>query len=383
METKGKSLAKAAVFVAVTAAIILGGYAFADVVLAGRAANWFEKTFFIDMGIAYWNNGGSVHVHVLRWDQLKHFLLECTLILGTIWALTIALTHFLAARAAERDTARRIGKMMRAYFAPGNEEAVFPKKYEDVAAYAAILKDQFQHSEEILRAESERKNDLIAYLAHDLKTPLTSVIGYLSLLKEAPDMPAEQRAKYTSITLNKSLRLESLINEFFDITRYNLHEIVLEEERFDLGYMLMQMADEFYPVLEPQGKTISIHADDELSITADPDKLARVFHNILKNAIAYSYDHTDIEIKAAREGQSLVISVANFGKTIPKQKLDSIFEKFYRLDDARSTNTGGAGLGLAIAKEIVTAHGGSISVSSEKQVTTFTVVLPMSPQAEN
>lgn len=164
METKGKSLAKAAVFVAVTAAIILGGYAFADVVLAGRAANWFEKTFFIDMGIAYWNNGGSVHVHVLRWDQLKHFLLECTLILGTIWALTIALTHFLAARAAQRDTARRIGKMMRVYFAPGNEEAVFPKKYEDVAAYAAVLKDQFRHSEEILRAESERKNDFFCFL---------------------------------------------------------------------------------------------------------------------------------------------------------------------------------------------------------------------------
>ena len=222
-----------------------------------------------------------------------------------------------------------------------------------------------------------RKNELVAYLAHDLKTPLTSVIGYISLLKEAPDMPVEQRAKYTNIALEKALRLESLINEFFDITRYNLQEIVLEEETFDLGYMLIQMADEFYPVLEQHGKSITIHAEGDLPIAADSAKLARVFNNILKNAVAYSYDNTEIEIHAEKQDNTIHVSISNFGKTIPKQKLDMIFEKFYRLDDARSTNTGGAGLGLAIAKEIVVAHGGTISVTSEKQVTTFTVELPV------
>ena len=233
------------------------------------------------------------------------------------------------------------------------------------------------HNEEMLVAESARKNDLIAYLAHDLKTPLTSVIGYISLLKEAPDMPMEQRAKYTNIALEKALRLESLINEFFDITRYNLQEIVLEEETFDLGYMLIQMADEFYPVLEQHGKSITIHAEGDLPIAADSAKLARVFNNILKNAVAYSYDNTEIEIDAEKHDNKIHVSISNFGKTIPKQKLDMIFEKLYRLDDARSTNTGGAGLGLAIAKEIVVAHGGTISVTSEKQITTFTVELPV------
>ena len=173
------------------------------------------------------------------------------------------------------------------------------------------------------------------------------------------------------------MRLESLINEFFDITRYNLHEIMLEEETFDLGYMLMQMADEFYPVLEQHGKSITIHSEEDLPITADSAKLARVFNNILKNAVAYSYDNTEIEIHAQMQSNTIRVSISNFGKTIPKQKLDMIFEKFYRLDDARSTNTGGAGLGLAIAKEIVVAHGGTISVTSEKQVTTFTVELPV------
>ena len=105
--------------------------------------------------------------------------------------------------------------------------------------------------------------------------------------------------------------------------------------------------------------------------------MARVFNNILKNAVAYSYDNTEIEIHAEKRDNAIHVSISNFGKTIPKQKLDMIFEKFYRLDDARSTNTGGAGLGLAIAKEIVVAHGGTISVTSEKQITTFTVELPV------
>lgn len=173
------------------------------------------------------------------------------------------------------------------------------------------------------------------------------------------------------------MRLESLINEFFEITRYNLHEIILEEEQFELGYMLMQMAEEFYPVLEPRGKSVTIHPTEDLLITADPDKLARVFNNILKNAAAYSYDNTEIEIHTQLQGDTVQVSVSDFGRTIPPQKLERIFEKFYRLDDARSAHTGGAGLGLAIAKDIVDAHGGSICVTSRNQVTTFTVVLPV------
>ena len=296
-------------------------------------------------------------------------------VLAIVWAASIVVTFILVRRSTQRQTSQELEQLMRQYFAREDKQ-IFPQQYENMADYTVVLKEQFQNSEERLRAESVRKNELVAYLAHDLKTPLTSVIGYISLLKEAPDMPVEQRAKYTNIALEKALRLESLINEFFDITRYNLQEIVLEEETFDLGYMLIQMADEFYPVLEQHGKTITIHADEDLSIAADSAKLARVFNNILKNAVAYSYDNTEIEIHAEKQDNTIHVSISNFGKTIPKQKLDMIFEKFYRLDDARSTNTGGAGLGLAIAKEIVVAHSGTISVTSEKQITTFTVELP-------
>ena len=227
----------------------------------------------------------------------------------------------------------------------------------------------------VLEAE-QRKHDLVVYLAHDIKTPLTSVIGYLSLLDEAPDMPPEQKAKYVGITLEKAYRLEHLINEFFEITRFNLQTIVLNKEKMNLLFMLQQMADEFYPMLALQEKRVSVNVPDGLTLWGDPDKLARVFNNILKNAIAYSHENSVIDISALQQDKDIIITFTNQGNPIPQEKLETIFEKFFRLDTSRSTNTGGAGLGLAIAKEIVNAHGGNIFVESNTEKTVFTVVLP-------
>lgn len=377
MKTKINTVGRAVLICAAAVGLLWGLFAFLDVALDKQVAGWFQDRFFTDMGYAYWSNGGCVEVRILKWNQLKQFLLAAGLALAAVWALSIIIAVIVSGNRAEGKTAKNIGRMLRQYFTREENAEPFPPKYEEVADYAAVLKGQMNRKEEMLVAESTRKNDLIAYLAHDLKTPLTSVIGYLSLLKEAPDMPRKQQARYTDIALEKAMRLESLINEFFEITRYNLHEIVLEEEQFDLGYMLMQMAEEFYPVLKPRGKSVTVRTAEDLLITADPDKLARVFNNILKNAAAYSYDNTEIEIHTRLQNDTVQVSVSNFGRTIPPQKLERIFEKFYRLDDARSAHTGGAGLGLAIAKDIVDAHGGSICVTSRNQVTTFTVVLPV------
>lgn len=375
MKTKINTTVKVIIFAAIITAAAVGLFLFLSIAFDQKFFNWLYKRFFIDMGYATFLNGGKWHVYDLKWDTLKKFIYTGGAVMAIAWAASIVITFVLVRRSTQRQTAQELEQLMRRYFVK-EDKKIFPNQYENMADYTVLLKEQFQNSEERLRAESVRKNELVAYLAHDLKTPLTSVIGYISLLKEAPDMPVEQRAKYTGIALEKALRLESLINEFFDITRYNLQQIVLEEETFDLGFLLTQMADEFYPVLEQRGKSISIHADEDLPVAADSAKLARVFNNILKNAVAYSYDNTEIEIYAEKRENTIHVSISNFGKTIPKQKLDMIFEKFYRLDDARSTNTGGAGLGLAIAKEIVVAHGGTISVTSEKQITTFTVELP-------
>ena len=239
------------------------------------------------------------------------------------------------------------------------------------------IKNNLEKKKKAALDAEQRKNDLVVYLAHDIKTPLTSVIGYLSLLDEAPDMPAEQKAKYVGITLEKAYRLEQLINEFFEITRFNLQTIVLNKEKINLLFMLQQMADEFYPMLTPQKKQVSVNVPDGLILWGDADKLARVFNNILKNAIAYSYENSVIDISAQQQDKNIVITFTNQGNPIPQGKLNSIFEKFYRLDTARSTSTGGAGLGLAIAQEIVTAHDGTISVDSNPENTTFTVQLPL------
>ena len=185
------------------------------------------------------------------------------------------------------------------------------------------------------------------------------------------------RAEYTGICLDKAFRLETLINEFFDITRYNLQDIELSREEVDLSYLLTQLADEFYPIFKEKQLSIELNNSDDVRISADPEKLARVFNNLLKNAAAYSSVGTVITIDLHHCGEIAKVTITNHGKTIPKEKLARIFDKFYRLDEARSPDTGGAGLGLAIAKKIVTLHGGEISVTSENSITTFSVILPI------
>lgn len=224
--------------------------------------------------------------------------------------------------------------------------------------------------------ESEqRKNDLVVFLAHDLKTPLTSIIAYLTMLDEQPGLSEEDKKKYIHISLEKSIRLGELISEFFEITRFNLQDIVLQKETLDLSMMLEQLADESYAVLAEKSLTCSIHTDDNLLVDGDPDKLARVFVNLLMKAIAYSYPARTLTIQAFGEKKTHH-HVFQPGRQIPPQKLNFIFEKFYRVDNARQSRTGGAGLGLSIAKEIVELHGGAIAASSSPVCTRFTVKLP-------
>ena len=231
--------------------------------------------------------------------------------------------------------------------------------------------------------ESEKKkNDLVLFLAHDLKTPLTSIVAYLSMLDSHPDMSEEDRGKYTHIAYEKSIRLGELINEFFDITKYNLMNIELETVELDLSIMLEQIADELYGVLQEKHLNCVVDVEENLSVNGDPDKLARVFDNLLRNAISYCYEETQIEIHAREKDSEVEITFVNEGDKIPGDMLQTIFEKFYRVDNSRSSGTGGAGLGLAIAKEIVELHGGRIRAKSDEMKTQFIVDLPSNKVAE-
>lgn len=237
--------------------------------------------------------------------------------------------------------------------------------------------------QELEAIESEKKkNDLVVFLAHDLKTPLTSILAYLSILETKPDMPEEERRKYTHISLEKAIRLGELINEFFEITKFNLQDIVLEPGDLDLSMMLEQIADELYAVLKEKNLKCDVQIDDTLMIYGDADKLARVFDNLLRNAIAYCDKGTAIRIQAKERHGEIEIVVANEGEPIPEEELSAIFEKFYRVDGSRSSKTGGAGLGLAIAKEIVELHHGTIRAESDEWETRFIVTLPAMNEGE-
>ena len=236
-----------------------------------------------------------------------------------------------------------------------------------------------QKRREALEAE-QRKNDLVVYLAHDIKTPLTSVIGYLELLESSAELSEAERDRYTAVALEKAHRLEQLIGEFFDITRFHLQEQPLSRDKIDLSLMLCQLADEFYPVLESRQMRAEVSGEHDLWLLGDANLLARAFNNLLKNAVSYGRDGSVIRISVTRAGAyGARVIFANEGDPIPPDKLKTIFEKFVRLDDARSGNTGGAGLGLAIAKEIIARHGGVISAESDAESTRFIILLPASP----
>lgn len=246
----------------------------------------------------------------------------------------------------------------------------------EIAVPLSDAKSKLMRSQTLLREETARKNDLVMYLAHDLKTPLASVIGYLTLLRDEQQISPELREKYLSITLDKAERLEDLINEFFEITRFNLSTVTLDYSSIDLVRLLEQLRFEFMPMLKEKSLTCTLCAPDALPIICDAGKMQRVFDNLLRNAVLYSYPDTEIVINAQLDGDSVSVSVVNRGNTIPEEKLRRIFEQFYRLDSARSSS-GGAGLGLAIASNIVTLHGGKINARSADETVEFTVTLPV------
>ena len=256
------------------------------------------------------------------------------------------------------------------------EMIYLPEELSDIQSKMNLLKMTSEKNERLAAENEKRKNDLIVYLAHDIKTPLTSMIGYLSLIDEIKDMPKEQREKYVNIALEKSYKLEDLINELFDITRFNAETIVLEKEEINLNMMLEQIIEDFYPLLKEIDKEIQYYANASIVVEGDSDKLYRVFNNLIKNAIHYSTDKV-IKIKAEAFGDKVRIIVSNKGKRIPKEKLERLFEKFYRADSSRTSKTGGSGLGLAIAKEIVELHGGNIKAASEDGDIKFYVELPV------
>lgn len=269
-----------------------------------------------------------------------------------------------------------INKGINALLNENCEPITMPKEMRFVEENLKTVQRTLEQQRREAELSEQKKDELILYLAHDIKTPLTSVIGYLSILDENKEMDQVQREKCIHVGLEKAMRLEKLINEFFEITRFRQDDFALLKTKIDLHYMLIQLADEFTPALQAAQVEIQINMPKDIYIYGDANYLARAFQNILKNAVAYSETNTVIAISALYQMDKVIISITNTGDTISPEQQAHIFEKFYRADDARQGNTGGAGLGLAIAQNIITLHGGTITVKSENRKTTFYITLP-------
>lgn len=317
------------------------------------------------------SNSPSGEVSQVNWLKFKSFVISIA-----IFAIVIVggLTYWISQYLLKKDRRYIVGLLQQSL--EPEDLPTLDLEYREIQNELEKIKLTNQKNQDALMQETQRTKDLVTFLAHDLRTPLASVIGYLNLLIDSPEISTETRAKYLGIALDKAYRLEYLIDEFFDITRFNFQNIVLDYSKFDLTLLLQQLNEEFYPILKKKDQMLEMKISDSCLVDGDSTKLVRVFNNLLKNASAYGFEGSKIHLDVSSNKNQLEITITNEGQTIPPEKLEVIFDKFYRLDSARSSNSGGAGLGLAIAKEIIEAHHGEISAMSDKGCTTFILHFP-------
>lgn len=250
---------------------------------------------------------------------------------------------------------------------------------DEFSGMAACLNQMTQDIRRLMdkERESERsKNELITNVAHDLRTPLTSIIGYLELLSKGAELPPEMEKKYIDIAYTKAKRLEKLIEDLFGFTKLNYGKISMKISKVDIIKLLSQLLEEFYPSFAEKDLVYELRSNVPAKvITADGNLLARLFDNLINNAIKYGAEGKRILVDVEADDTLVTVSVTNYGYVIPENELPFLFQKFYRVERSRSSATGGTGLGLAIAKNIVDMHGGDIQVSSDLNGTVFTVRL--------
>ena len=246
----------------------------------------------------------------------------------------------------------------------------------DIAVYLNEMSDSIRELMDKEREAEKTKNELITNVAHDLRTPLTSVIGYLDLLAHKDGMSLQTTREYAQVAYTKARKLETLIEDLFGYTKLNYGKIAMNVSRIDLIKLLGQMMDEFYPSFEEKSISCDLTTNlPSIMINADGKLLARLFDNLINNAIKYGADGKRIDVNVVGDGSRVTVTVINYGKIIPARELPYIFDKFYRVEQSRASSTGGTGLGLAIAKNIVDMHGGHITAQSDLNGTRFIVEL--------
>lgn len=251
-------------------------------------------------------------------------------------------------------------------------------EFSDMARNLNQMQENIKQIMERERIAEHTKNDLISSVAHDLRTPLTSIIGYLGWVRTQEDLDRETREKYIDIAYSKAKRLEQLTNELFGFVKLEHKEMSIHTGKLDLVQLIKQILDENSPgFVQNDMKVQFVSNEESLVLDADGELLARLFDNLLNNAVKYGKDGKMIRVEMEKKEELVKTRVINYGQVIPEEALESIFQKFYRVEKSRSQNTGGTGLGLAIVKQIANLHGGDVTVKSDLKGTVFEVTLPL------
>ncbi|MFS7200908.1 sensor histidine kinase [Carnobacterium divergens] len=241
-----------------------------------------------------------------------------------------------------------------------------------------VLVDSTVSAMEEERKIEQSKDELITNVSHDIRTPLTSIIGYLGLIEDKQYQSQEELLKYTHTAYIKAKQMKILVEDLFEYTKVRQHTTPLNLTQFDMVKLLEQLAADFELDAKKKNMVIEvIQPDSEIMMEADTEKIVRVFNNLISNALKYGVGGKKISIEAQKVGKEVIISVSNDGPEIPEASLNQLFDRFYRVEESRSQETGGTGLGLAIAQSIVALHGGYIYAKSDKELTRFVLHLPL------
>ena len=297
---------------------------------------------------------GLIDVGVLWWRLLRRYhLYQLDHIIGEL--------HYIAQGHLEHRIPFRVN---------GNQQHVITSVNALVDTITQAMQEE--------RASEKSKDELITNVSHDLRTPLTSIIGYLGLIEDHQYQSEEDIVKYSHIAYDKAKQMKNLVEDLFEYTKVQQHGAPVNLMTVDLGQLLEQVGASFELEADKKGIAINVSCEPTpLSITADPEKLGRLFSNLVANALKYGHGASYIHLTAKQLGEKVVITVADDGEKIPAESVKHLFERFYRVESSRNKATGGTGLGLAIVQSIVELHHGSVTARSDDQETAFVVTLPV------
>lgn len=320
--------------------------------------------------------------NLLKKQQLQKLFLLCLLVI--LCSLALFIFYFLLLTHHFSSYLEEITKGIN-NIAEGDFHHPIPIRTQNelglIAGCINEMSEEIQKNIDLERQAEQEKNQLITSVAHDIRTPLTSILGYLELLfhKSSKDnISLENQQEYLRIAYEKSLRLMTLTEDLFTYTKVSFEELKMQLQPLDLIMFLEQMIEEFYPLfIDAELHCQFYHSTDSILLDGDSSMLARAFSNLLSNAVKYGKDGKQLLISAEVLMNAVVIKITNYGMIIPEESLKHIFERFYRVENSRSLDTGGSGLGLSIAQKIISLHNGTIRATSGHDGTSFIVTLPL------